>query len=255
MDFPEVDRVIYDNNPLAEVACEIRFPRILALDERIPVEFQEIIGADYPFVDTREIAQFTFGPVGDIAPVKRLQYDFITEDRQYTITLSSESITVATQNYQRWENFISHLKTALAALNKSYSLPLFTRVGLRYIDIISRANLGLEGEMWSELIKASALGLLSEKDIPIKDVIELSAATVLRLEQGGKATIRTALGKSEKTGDETIFVVDSDFFEEHPVKGIDDAIKICTRFNKSAGRAFRWIIHDRLHDALGPRPA
>jgi hypothetical protein len=42
MEFPEAERVIYSRNPLAEVACQLRFPRILALDERIPADFQAV---------------------------------------------------------------------------------------------------------------------------------------------------------------------------------------------------------------------
>lgn len=253
MNFPETARVIYDKNPLVEVACQLSFPRLLAIDERIPSDFQTLLGADYPFVETREVVQFSFGIGNDPVPLKRILYDFVTEDRRYTITLGSDSITVSTRTYERWELFLLHIKAALNAFTKAYSSPMFTRIGLRYIDIISRRSLGLEGNKWSELIKNSALGLLAEADVNIEDVVELSAAAVLKLDQVAKVVIRTALGKSERTGDETIFVVDSDFFHEDPVKGTNDAIEICSRFNQSAGRAFRWIIHDRLHVALGPQ--
>ena len=253
MEFADTGRVIYKENPLAEVVCQLSFPRILAVDDRIPAEFQDAMGADYPFVETREVVQFGFGLGAEITPTKRLHYDFKTEDQRYTVTLCSDFVAIMTPSYERWEVFSRHIERALDALMKSYSLPLFTRIGLRYVDVISRRRLGLEDVRWSELIKKSALGLLSESEIPIEDVVELSAATVLKLDQGGKVTIRTALGKSEKTGDETIFVVDSDFFHEEHVKGVSDAIAICARFNKSAGRAFRWIIDDRLHNALGPQ--
>ena len=253
MNFPETARVIYDHNPLVEVACQVSFPRLLAIDERIPSDFQTLMGAEYPFVETREVVQFSFGIANNAVPSKRILYDFITEDRRYTVTLGSDSIAVSTRKYERWELFSVHLKNALHAFTKTYSSPMFTRIGLRYIDIISRQDLGLENTKWSELIKNSALGLLADNDVQIEDVVELSAATVLRLDEAGKVVIRTALGKSERTGDETIFVVDSDFFQEGPVKGMNDAIEICSKFNQSAGKAFRWIIHDRLHTALGPQ--
>ncbi|QCI79895.1 TIGR04255 family protein [Hankyongella ginsenosidimutans] len=60
--------------------------------------------------------------------------------------------------YERWEIFSGHIERALASLMKSYSLSLFTRIGLRYVDVISRRRLGLENVRWSDLIKNSALG-------------------------------------------------------------------------------------------------
>lgn len=253
MDFPNAERVIYDKNPLVEVVCQFRFPRILALDERIPAEFQELLGPEYPFVETREVVQFNLGATSDISPSKRVHYDFITEDRAYTITLCSEFLAISTQSYTRWEYFLGHVTRSLQALTKTYSVPLFTRVGLRYVDVISKKALGLENAKWTELIRASALGLLAEDEVPLDDVLELSSGTALQLTEGGKATIRTTLGRMPNTGDEVVFVIDGDFFEEVPVKGEDDAIRVCARFNSATGRAFRWLIRDRLHDALGPR--
>lgn len=253
MDFPAVDRVIYQKNPLAEVVCQIRFPRVLAIDERIPAEFQAHLGQDFPFVETREVAQFGLRLGEGVPPSFRTHYDFSTEDRDFTITLTSEFLSVRTTVYSRWEIFRVRLEQALEALTASYSISIFQRIGLRYIDIISRSKLGLDDVRWCDLIKGAALGLLAEDTIPIADVVELSAATALTLDDGGKVVIRTGLGRTDGTGEELAFVVDSDFFEDIPVKGADDAIRICNRFNKSSGRAFRWLIHDRLHDALGPK--
>src|SRR5437868_11791362 len=47
MDFPAVERIVFENNPLTEVICQLRFPRVLVIDERLPAEFQEQLGAEY----------------------------------------------------------------------------------------------------------------------------------------------------------------------------------------------------------------
>ena len=36
MKFPDVERVIYQKNPLVEVVCQCVFSRIFAIDERVP---------------------------------------------------------------------------------------------------------------------------------------------------------------------------------------------------------------------------
>lgn len=256
MEFPVTDRVIYDSNPLSEVVFQVRFPRILEIDERLPAEFQKALGPGYPFVETREgvavpPALAALSP--DFVSLKRTHYDFLTEGRETTITLFSEFLAITTRRYDRWETFSSHIESAMAALSGCYTVPMFTRVGLRYVDQISRNKLGIPDTRWSELVKLTALGIVAEDDIPIDDVLELQSATILRLPDDAKATIRTGFGKFEETGDENIFFVDSDFFFDKVIKGKQDAIDLCSSFNRSAGYAFRWFITEQLHQALKPR--
>ncbi|QCI79894.1 TIGR04255 family protein [Hankyongella ginsenosidimutans] len=96
MEFADTGRVIYKENPLAEVVCQLSFPRILAVDDRIPAEFQDAMGADYPFVETREVVQFGLGLGVEALPSKRVHYDFKTEDRRYNVTLCSDFVAVTT---------------------------------------------------------------------------------------------------------------------------------------------------------------
>lgn len=252
MEFPDVDRVIYRENPLAEVVCQIRFPRILAIDERLPAEFQEKIGESYPFVETKQVTQFSIGVGDQGSPSIRTHYDFWTDDELVSITLCSEFVSIRTENYERWERFKCHIEAALEALHSSYSIGPITRIGLRYIDLISREKLGLQEVKWSDLVRNSALGLLAEPDIPIESVDELRSATVVELDNGGKVAIRTGMAESAETGNEQLFLFDCDFFETRRIKGVKHAYEICDEFNRKAGRAFRWVIRDRLHDALGP---
>lgn len=256
MEFPDAKRVVYKNNPLVEVVCQLKFPRILALEERVPAEFQARLGADYPLVEMREGFHFNLSMGEDaIKPVttRFKHYDFLPDDRSTKITLTSEFIAVSTLAYRRWEIFEAHILRALDALSASYSIPFFSRVGLRYVDVISRQKLGIPQTRWSDLIRRSALGLLAEDEVPVEDVAELNAATVVELDNGGKATLRTQLGQHEAAGSERVFIVDSDFFlEEVRVKGTNDAIDVCQRFNRTAGRAFRWLIRDELHARLDP---
>src|SRR5690606_4546491 len=95
---------------------------------------------------------------------------------------SSEALTVRTERYVRWDAFVPHVRAALAAYLDTYPSGPFTRIGLRYIDLVSRERLNLKGARWVELIKRSALGLLSEDEIPIESVEELKSATVLKLD-------------------------------------------------------------------------
>ncbi|MFA1622515.1 TIGR04255 family protein [Rhizobium mongolense] len=251
MNFPEAIRVIYEKNPLADVVCQLRFPRVLAIDERLPVDFQSAIATDFPFVESQEIAQLSFGP-GDPISNKRLNYVFTTEDKRYAIALNSESLAISTKAYTEWADFSNFVRQALEALLQNYSVSLFQRIGLRYINVISKKKLGLEDRLWSDLVRRSALGLLAEDDVPIKDVIEMNYATAFRLDVG-KTVMRTVLGTTEQTGDELVLVLDNDFFYDEPIRGAENVIATCGKFNNIAGRAFRWIVLDALHEKLEPK--
>lgn len=51
--FPESERVIYDQNPLEEVICELRFPQILRIESEAPAAFQDRVRGEYPLVNKR----------------------------------------------------------------------------------------------------------------------------------------------------------------------------------------------------------
>ena len=129
---------------------------------------------------------------------------------------------------------------------------MFTRIGLRYLDVISRNRLGLEEVLWSDLIRQSALGLLAEDDIPIADLNETGSISTMKID-GGNVTCRYGLAKTEATGEESVFIVDTDFYASVPLKEVKHASDLLDKFNRSAGQAFRWFICPKLHDALGPK--
>ncbi|MBY0612134.1 MAG: TIGR04255 family protein [Beijerinckiaceae bacterium] len=253
MQFPKYDRVIYSTNPLVEVIFQVKFPRIFKIDEQIPVEFQKQMGRNYPFVETRDVVPLIIPSATENNITRRLVYDFETEQKDYKITIASEFLSVSTKKYVRWEDFLPHIVAGLAALKNVYSPPFFTRVGLRYVDVISRTRLGIHDCKWSELIRISALGLLADPDVPTEDVNELSAGTLLSLGDDRHVAIRSGLGQTEETGFEAVFIIDSDFYCELPLKDTNHVISLCSDFNKSAGRAFRWFLNEKLHQALGPK--
>jgi len=250
MDFPNTDRVVYAQNPLAEVVCEFRFPRILSLDENLPAEFQNAVSSEYPFVEIKKVMQFS--PGENSAPNIGTHYQFLNEDRSVTITVCSEYISISTTAYARWEIFLEHIKAGLNALRKAYPVSRFTRIGLRYIDVISRSKLNLNDVPWSELIKHSALGILAEPEIPLADTEAIMSMTTLKID-GGRVTLRYGLTNPEQTENELKFVVDSDFFCDDAIKEDANALDILNRFNGAAGRTFRWFILPTLHDALQPK--
>jgi uncharacterized protein (TIGR04255 family) len=262
MPFPEVKRVIYKKNPLDKVICQFRFPPILKIDAEIPAEFQDKIRKDFPnYTETPELRVEPSPRIkGQIPPELLSQvlqststknYEFSSEDGQWKINLTRTFIALTASKYERWEKFKETLQIPLKALTEIYSPVHFSRIGLRYIDIIQRSVLGLEGVSWTELLKPYILGVLAAAEIC--DYVRDSEC---RYEIGlsdRESTVRmvTKLVEDADSG-EICYMIDSDFFNTKKTS-INDTLNRLDYFNKRASRLIQWCITERLHKSMEPQ--
>jgi uncharacterized protein (TIGR04255 family) len=184
-------------------------------------------------------------------PTSVRTFEFLTADERWTVTLTRGFLALTTRNYQRWEEFQEHLREPLNGLLEEYSPPFFTRIGLRYKDVIQRSALGLDNVPWSDLLASYVTGELSVPEVA-DSAEEAMRRLLIRLPEG-LGQVRIIHGLGQKAGsDEPCYIIDSDFFLDSRTE-VSDAIDILDRFNKRAGWLFRWCITDRLHAAMGPR--
>ena len=54
--FSQEERCIYQNNQLMDVICQLRFPTILSVGAREPVDFQDAIRSVFPRYQLRQEA-------------------------------------------------------------------------------------------------------------------------------------------------------------------------------------------------------
>lgn len=261
MPFPPVDRVIYGKTPLKEVVCQLRFPRILRIDADVPAAFQERVRSEYPIVQSSQ-----FGPDVQLppelrptvefhfagGPTKSQTFDFLSDDHAWQIGLTSEFIALTTTSYVRWEQFRDRIHSAVNAFVEIYNPADFTRVGLRYVDLITRSELKLNNVAWPELLNPNLCGELASPEL--KDEIhEARRQLLVTLPGKGRAVrVRHGLQRKDKTG-EQCYLIDADFFTPEKT-GTSDAISSLNEFRSHAGRLFRWCIQRRLHDAMEPAP-
>lgn len=258
MPFPEARREIYENNVLQEVLCQLRFPTILRIDSEVPARFQDAIRSEYPLfkqqaapalpVDMVQAMQqlnvnFDIGPPG---------YNFLTEDKRWTLGITRDFITLSTKRYERWEEFKGHLGRPLQALVEVYAPAFFSRIGLRYRNLIQRSKLNLsENTPWSELLEPQILGMLGSKEIT-EEINTYGQDVLLSLsDQRGQLHIQHGLAKV-RSSREQCYVIDGDFFTTKRTT-INDAIQTLDDFNEDSRRLFHWCITDRLREAMVPR--
>jgi uncharacterized protein (TIGR04255 family) len=176
---------------------------------------------------------------------------FKTSDGVSTISLSVEAMAVSTSKYVKWEQFAESLKLALSALVEAYEPAFFTRVGLRYQNLIMRSELGLQDTPWDELLEAHISG---ELGLPgwEENVLEFRHAVRCTLPSEGAFYLQHGIGFKEGS-DEPGYIIDFDFYTDARVE-VNDALATAEKFNRRTGSAFRSCIRETLHHKLEPSP-
>ena len=253
-------RCIYRKNPLADVICQLRFPEILTIGANLPVDFQEAIRSEFPRYEARKElpAPKLTGVPGNLTlqkPEPVTNYQFTSADGVWRVNLTSGFISLACNRYVCWEDFARKLDKPLAAFIQIYKPAYFERVGLRYLNFISRYALGLEGIPFSELIQPCWLGPLAEEDMAENMLTRCTVDVDAALRGGCKAKIHAGPGlirKQGKADSEVKFVFDQDLYMpgKLPVNLSAGALET---LHRQADGIFRGAITETLHDALEPR--
>ncbi|NQW24262.1 MAG: TIGR04255 family protein [SAR202 cluster bacterium] len=264
MPFPTTERETYDQNPLQEVICQLRFPTILEISSQIPDQFQNAVRHKYPLyrkVDP-SVAELPSNVPKEIAdlvsslPLVRTtriqEHRFLTEDEQSLISLNQDFLALSVKSYTSWPQFREEIRFAESVVRETYNPTFYSRIGLRYRNIIDRDNLGVSTVPWSKLFNTTLLGVQGAESFDV-DVQETVSRTSIKLQdiEDGFIQIRHGLAKSPNSENQ-VYLIDTDLFCGRKTE-IDDALKTLDNFNRVAGNFFRWCISDTLRTALGPR--
>jgi uncharacterized protein (TIGR04255 family) len=261
MPFPEPERVIYDKNPLHEVVCQLRFPTILRISSEEPAEFQEKIRAHYPLYAKRQAlpggeAAALFEKLSVPLPAAAAAHAFTTEDAGLEIVLTPGFLAVKDMKYVRWERLFEAIEEAKTALESVYSPSFYERIGLRYINLIYKEDLGIDDPDWSDLLSPGVAGVLSDPRVG-PDVTETNSEVVLRVDDAGSdayVKVRYGFARRSDRPESYGFLIDSDFFTQSKERGHNVADRLAS-FNRNARRLFRWATTEKLHSALSPQSA
>lgn len=257
--FAHKERCRYGANPLAEVICQLRFPEILAISAEAPVAFQEAIRAEYPgFVRRQEIPAPMPSPLPGTPPAQLrppvINYQFSSPDGAWRVNLTGTFLSLTCSRYTSWEEFAAKLDRPLAAFIRIYAPAYFDRVGLRYLNFISRRDLGLEGVPFSQLIAPCYLGPLAEEDVAESAATRCTVNAEIVLRGGCRVKLHAGPGlvrRGTSTDREVKFIFDQDLFMpgQVPAKLVAGALQT---LHSQAGPIFRGAITEKLHEAMEP---
>ena len=257
--FSNHERCIYGKNPLADVICQLRFPEILSITANLPVEFQEEIRSEFPQFHRRQetSAPKITGTPGNFVLQNQpstINYQFTSSDGVWRVNLTNKFISLACTKYTRWEEFAAHLDKPLAAFIRIYKPAYFERIGLRYLNFISRKDLELEAVPFSRMIVPCYLGPLMEEDVMETSMTRCGVDTELAIRGGCRAKIHAGPGLVKRNGQqekEVKFIFDQDLYMPGQVP-VNLSAGALQTLHSQAGSIFRGAITNLLHDAMEP---
>ncbi|WP_210246032.1 TIGR04255 family protein [Rhizobium sp. SJZ105] len=245
------ERVIYRKNPLVEVLAQIKFPTSLLIASTLPTQFQQELLDSYPIFEPQGALHVDIEG-GNPNAVMTNQYLFKSGDDRWSVTLASDSLTLSTSDYVRWEEFSYRLREIINALLKCYKIGSFSRIGLRYRDIIDPEPLDLLGCAWAELITPVLLGIFDAPELG-EIVVDHTASAATFAVEDFRVNLQTSFVLNQN--ENKAFLIDSDFFQVAvSTAGVENAIGVLSRLHTYSGPVFRFCITEKLHQALGPEP-
>lgn len=255
--FASNDRYTYARSPLIETICQLRFPPILSIEEGRPEQFLKAIGSDFP----RYVSKTEQGPMilknGKVEPVgSTSNHNLVSEDGLWKINLTRDFVALSTLRYTNWEEFAQRLDKVLAEFIQIYRPAFFERIGLRYLNAVSRERMGLEGELWDDLINAPFIGILSEPDVDEGHTSRCSMDVEIYLGEHRHMKLHAGPGMlgDGKQDPEPKFILDGDFAtidKEIAAQCITGELE---SLHDYAVRMFNAAITKELHEAMGPTP-
>ena len=252
--FSTEERCIYGANCLGEVLCQFRFPQILAIQAELPVQFQEAIRQEFPrYTCRKEIQAPKPGAVAQEAQAIN-NHQFTTVDGVWRVNLTSSFISLACTRYTCWEDFARMLDKPLASFIKIYKPAYFERVGLRYLNFLSRKALNLEGTPFRELINSCWLGPLGEEELSESAASRCSVDTEFAIRGGCRAKIHAGPGLVKRDGQqdpEVKFIFDQDLYMTGNL-AVNLSAGAINTLHSQAFPIFRGAITYLLHNAMEP---
>lgn len=257
--FSSQPRCRYQRNQLTDVICQFRFPALEPITASPPVEFQEAIADLFPRYSLRQDipAPKITGAPGHFAlenQPKTINHQFTSTDGNLRVNLTNKFISVSCANYICWEEFARLLDKPLATFITMYHPAYFERIGLRYLNVISRNALDLENTPFSHLIMPCYLGPLAETDLSHAALNRCTLDLEMALRGGCRLKLHAGPGHIRRNGVEDkepkfIFDQDLSMTGKLPVNLIAGTLQT---LHAQAWSVFRGAITDVLHEAMEP---
>jgi uncharacterized protein (TIGR04255 family) len=202
------------------VRAAVPYPDVYRLQD-IPEAFGQALRRGYPHYEKGLV----------LAPGQNeaeLSHVFKSRDRHWTVSLRSEAVSLETDAYESFEDFETKLAKLIETLLPLLDTDFFTRVGLRYINVIPAKRGHVDGWLSSKLH-----GLIMSPELGFLDRAwsELVGRTEI-----GRYNLRWGF-PAERNQD---LVLDTDFYSEDVDAGA--VSKLLPALHEQSFALFRWCL-------------
>lgn len=230
----------YKRNYLRQAVCEFRFPTLMEIGEtRPPAAFVTALRKEYP---TLELAnELTLG-IGGGSNGSNHSHIFRSSKLTWTVSLKQSSVAIETTAYTNYAQLRDKVLRVVDAAAKVIDSDFFTRIGLRYINVVDTGEDPAEGWINPQLVGPILSGCFS-------GINEYAGRLQLAAEDGG-CLLQHGLRRKEQNGDLAIpkYTVDIDSFR-HDV-AIGDAGAALDAMHSQAFDMFDWAIGPKAREQL-----
>jgi uncharacterized protein (TIGR04255 family) len=238
LNLPQAERVRFERNTIRQVFCELRFPTLPDLEKSLPRNFLKKIGKEYPGYEHGMGLKIGITDKG-MEQIPQGTHRLHTRKRDRTIWVRTSSFGVETREYLDFETFHKQITTVMEGLTPCLDTDFFTRVGLRYLNIIPTDPGDINGWVNEVLLGPLATDVLGEV---VQHWCETRGQTAL-----GGYTLRHGVSGIE--GEGRRYILDTDFFSEGVE--VDDVSTHLLTFNDLNFALFNWAIGDKCREWLG----
>lgn len=256
---------VYPNAPLEFVAFEVRFPmsRKLVSNEAADT-VQAKLGADFPIFEPVTESGLQIGP-GGATGISTNWFRFFSRSRTTAVSVKPRVLTVETTDYQHYSQFRSIVRKALHALLAADSIPVYERVGLRYIDEIRVTEPIETPNDWKPYINEALLrplvvGPKSPQSSAVEGVLRFEVEPPHRVVMrygslvGEVVASQGTLRVRPKVHLGPYFLIDIDSFltaqEESDDFSADGVLTVCDALREPVREIFEGCITEKLRDEV-----
>lgn len=236
---PPAKPTTYERNFLRSVVCELRFPTLLELETQPPVAFQKALRTAYPLYE--KARSMTFQAAGAIA--QGVVYSLRSRNRRWVVSLRPSSLALTTEHYAGFDEFESRVNDVVKRTLKLLDTDFFTRVGLRYQNVLPTKQEEIEGWLNPVLAGPLTADVLGPVDMCWQDIRGMTDLGDLPGRYLLRHGVRADLGDLQ-------YVLDMDFFAENvEAKGL---LPILRQMREQCFSLFSWALGPKAREYLGP---
>lgn len=231
---PVVKSVKFPKNFLRTVVCELRFPTLLEFEPKAPRELQRATRKQFPVYDKQQNVSLSPGAL-EAADV----HLFRSKSGIESVALRPSAVALETSRYSTFGPFLEMIRLVHGASLSFIDSDFFTRVGLRYINVLPAPADHLEGWLNEDLVKPLIEGVFGDVMIYRQEIRGTS--------QAGRYSFRHAIHDEEKSLTRS-YVLDFDFYAE--TVEADEVIALLESLHEECYSFFRWAIGPRALELL-----